>query len=119
MGRSSSSGLAKGNSPEKREALSYYQLTQAAQQRAPGQGSTYSIHAHTRTRMCVHTYTHAHRCTNTHTQAKDSRNLCKTGKMVTSRNESETEGCCQGFSFIFAFKITTVCYIMSLENKLF
>lgn len=103
MGSSSSSGLAKGNSPEKGEALSYYQLTQAAQQMGPGQDSTYYTHAHTHTHMCAHTCAHAHMCTNTHMQVKDSRNLHKTGKMVTSRNKSETEGCCQGFSFIFAF----------------
>lgn len=68
MDNSHSSCLSKDNSPEKGEALSYYQLTHIAQENGILAHDTHAhmcecIHVCMHT--CVHTYTHAH-CAQTH-----------------------------------------------------
>lgn len=119
MGNSHSSQLAKDNSPEKGEALSYYQLTLTAQKKG------ILAHAHmcecTDVCMytCVHTYTHAH-CAQTHPYRQKTKGIhIKLVRWLLLGTGPRLRGVVKvGFGFYICFSsIITICYITYLIRK--
>ena len=115
MGSSHSSLLAKGISPEKKEALSYCQPALAATEKRiwAGQNSICDTHAYTH----IHIHMHTQAQTQTHRQNTQGINT-KLVRWLLIRTSLRLRRVVKvGFSFIFAFLIITICYISYVIRK--